>query len=148
MERIILEFANLGLMTKEYWENSAKESMDMLSEEGLSSSQIGEIANKIVEGNPIPTRARASRAEVTRRETAKAEEYFGLLRGKLPLLTESQLILLRQNITVNLAIIRLQRDYNHPEGLPEELLTNMRDKNIAFRKEVTKEMEKRGIKSL
>lgn len=52
------------------------------------------------------------------------------------------------NITLGLVIVRMQKDYNPPDGIPNEVLDMAKSKAVEFRQDINTELVKRGVTSL
>lgn len=139
----------MGLTSKESLAASSKFTMNLVSEIPETSSELDEMNDKILLGKPIPARKREPREEVIRREIAAGERYFSELKASFPQTSIEELKLLRANLTISLILNKLMRDFNDPiNGIPIELLENVKNQTVKLRQEINTELVNRGVTSL
>ena len=84
-----------------------------------------------------------------RRGTAAGERYFSELKASFPQTSIDELKLLRANLTISLILNKLMRDFNDPiNGIPIELLENVKNQTVKLRQEINTELVNRGVTSL
>ena len=124
----------MGLTSKESLAASSKFTMNLFSEIPETSSELDEMNDKILLGKPIP---------------AAGERYFSELKASFPQTSIDELKLLRANLTISLILNKLMRDFNDPiNGIPIELLENVKNQTVKLRQEINTELVNRGVTSL
>ncbi|MCP5496992.1 MAG: hypothetical protein H7A23_20755 [Leptospiraceae bacterium] len=148
IKSVMQEMDDIGIMTEEAFAESSRTGMKAMSEKLPNDVELDEIIDNTLEDKPVPERPKVSKEEVLRRESAAADRYYNSLREKFPELSKEELIQLRINITLGLVIVRMQKDYNPPDGIPNEVLDMAKDKAVKFRQVINTELVKRGVTSL
>jgi hypothetical protein len=144
----LMEMEQMGMMNEEFLQKSSKAAYDTMKFQPLSDSELDTKIDNEMNGITTPPKAVRSNAEILARESAEGDRFFARFTNDLPNLTNQQLIDTRKNLTVTLAMIRLQMDHNGPDGLPEEFYLMAKTKTINLRQKITEELIRRGVTSI
>ncbi len=148
IKSVMQEMDDMGIMTEEAFAESSRTGMKAMSEKPPNDAELDEIIDNTLEDKPVPERPKVSNEEVLRRESAAADRYYNSLREKFPELSKGELIQMRINITIGLVIVRMQKDFNPPDGIPNEVLDMAKNKAVELRQDINTELVKRGVTSL
>lgn len=135
----------LGLMTRTDWQTALATSSLSIAEEPLSDDAFAAAVKDDFETGAVSMPPNDT-ATMLLREQASADGFRAELQAALPGLSTDDLLAMRRNMIVGLAMAEMARLNNDPEnGMPEELLTLSQTTLEACRRHINAELRDRGI---
>ncbi len=149
MEKFLQGMQDLDQMTDVALKNQSIETWKTIQFVELSDNELNDKIFREFRGETVPDKVAGSNAELLAKESKSADAFFNGIYDSFPELSNEELINIRIQLTVALALIRLQIDFGDDEkGIPEEFLIMVRTKNVALRQKITQELISRGVTTL
>ncbi|RHX89448.1 hypothetical protein DLM75_14860 [Leptospira stimsonii] len=145
IEETLRAMNEMGYLSQEYFQKSSIAAWESIRYVPINDQELDAKIENAINGTSYTPKSAPPKEHLFQRESKLADDFYTKIQAQFPTLTNQELINVRKQLTMTLAITRIQMDYNDPAGLPQEFLLMARDKAVALRQKVNLELIKRGV---
>ena len=137
---------SMGQNTEEQWTMASQEGRKTLFFAPLSAAEMDAKINAEVDGQIYPEKEPIPLEQMVADQKARADGWYSQLSRDMVLMSDAELVELRVKLTLQLAAIYTQEEYNDGvAGLPAEIFVIARSGAFEAREAANRELRRRGL---